>query len=89
MRRSLPLRTRTRRPPWPTTPSYGLAAYIYTCDIAWAFRTFEALDFGINDINPASAVAPFGGMKDSGLGREGVHEGIDEYLETKLGDFAI
>jgi len=71
---------------------YGLAAYIYTRDIARAFRTFEALDFGIigiNDINPTSAAAPFGGMKDSGLGREGAHEGIDEYLETKLGGFAI
>ncbi|MBT6202152.1 MAG: NAD-dependent succinate-semialdehyde dehydrogenase [Alphaproteobacteria bacterium] len=71
---------------------YGLAAYIYTRDIARAFRAFEALDFGIigiNDINPTSAAAPFGGMKDSGLGREGSHEGIDEYLETKLGGFAI
>ena len=71
---------------------YGLAAYIYTRDIARAWRTFEALDFGIigiNDINPTSAAAPFGGMKDSGLGREGGAEGIDEYLETKLGGFAI
>ena len=72
--------------------NYGLAAYIYTRDIARAFRTFEALEFGIigiNDINPTSAAAPFGGMKDSGLGREGAHEGLDEYLETKLGGFAI
>ena len=44
---------------------------------------------GINDINPTSAAAPFGGMKDSGLGREGGAEGIDEYLETKLGGFSI
>ena len=44
---------------------------------------------GINDINPASAAAPFGGMKDSGLGREGSREGIIEYLETKVGGFSI
>ena len=55
-------------------------------------RMFEALEFGIigvNDINPSAASAPFGGMKDSGLGREGSREGISEYLETKLGGFAI
>ena len=71
---------------------YGLAAYVYTRDISRAFRAFEALEFGIigiNDINPTSAAAPFGGMKDSGLGREGGEDGIDEYLETKLGGFAI
>lgn len=72
--------------------SYGLAAYIYTRDISKAMRTFEALNFGIigiNDINPTSASAPFGGMKESGLGREGAREGLTEYLETKLGGFAI
>jgi succinate-semialdehyde dehydrogenase/glutarate-semialdehyde dehydrogenase len=55
-------------------------------------RLFEGLHFGIigiNDINPASAAAPFGGMKDSGLGREGSREGIHEYLETKVGGFSI
>jgi len=55
-------------------------------------RMFEDLEFGIigvNDINPSAASAPFGGMKDSGLGREGSREGIAEYLETKLGGFAI
>jgi succinate-semialdehyde dehydrogenase/glutarate-semialdehyde dehydrogenase len=44
---------------------------------------------GINDINPTAAAAPFGGMKESGLGREGGREGIAEYLETKLGGFSV
>jgi len=60
---------------------YGLAAYIYTQNLARALRTFEQLQFGIigiNDINPTSAAAPFGGMKESGLGREGAREGIEE-----------
>ena len=71
---------------------YGLAAYIYSQNLTQAMRLFEGLEFGIigvNDINPASAAAPFGGMKDSGLGREGSREGIHEYLETKVGGFSI
>lgn len=71
---------------------YGLAAYIYTQNLSRAMRVFEDLQFaiiGINDINPTSAAAPFGGMKESGLGREGAREGIYEYLETKLGGFSI
>ena len=71
---------------------YGLAAYIYTQNLSRAMRTFEALNFGIigiNDINPTSAAAPFGGMKESGMGREGAREGIIEYLETKLGGFSV
>ncbi|MGH3152388.1 MAG: NAD-dependent succinate-semialdehyde dehydrogenase, partial [Streptosporangiaceae bacterium] len=66
---------------------YGLAAYLYTTDLSRALRVSEALRFaivGINDINPTSAAAPFGGMNQSGLGREGGQEGITEYLETKL-----
>ncbi len=72
--------------------NYGLAAYIYSQNLTQAMRLFEGLEFGIigvNDINPASAAAPFGGMKDSGLGREGSREGIHEYLETKVGGFSI
>lgn len=72
--------------------NYGLAAYIYTNNLSRAMRMFEALNFGIigiNDINPTAAAAPFGGMQESGLGREGGREGIDEYLETKLGGFSI
>lgn len=71
---------------------YGLAAYVYTQNLSKAMLLFEGLRFGIigiNDINPTSAAAPFGGMKESGLGREGAMEGIEEYLETKLGGFSL
>jgi len=71
---------------------YGLAAYVYTRNLSLAMRMFEGLHFGIigiNDINPTAASAPFGGMKESGLGREGGREGIAEYLETKLGGFSV
>lgn len=71
---------------------YGLAAYVYTENLSRAMRVFEGLDFGIigiNDINPTSAAAPFGGIKDSGLGREGAQAGIEEYLDTKLGGIAV
>jgi succinate-semialdehyde dehydrogenase/glutarate-semialdehyde dehydrogenase len=67
--------------------SYGLAAYLYTNDLSRALRVSEALRFGIvgiNDINPTGAAAPFGGIKESGLGREGGPQGIEEYLDTKL-----
>jgi len=71
---------------------YGLAAYVYTKSTSRAMTAFERLRFGIigiNDINPTSAAAPFGGMRESGVGREGGSEGINEYLETKLGGFSI
>ena len=71
---------------------YGLAAYVYTNNMSRALRMFEGLRFGIvgiNDINPTAAAAPFGGAKESGLGREGGREGIAEYLETKLGGFSV
>lgn len=72
--------------------NYGLAAYVYTNDLSTALRTIEQLRFGIigvNDVNPTSASVPFGGMKDSGLGREGAREGMLEYLETKTAGIAI
>ncbi|MBF0268333.1 MAG: NAD-dependent succinate-semialdehyde dehydrogenase [Alphaproteobacteria bacterium] len=71
---------------------YGLAAYVYTPNLNRAMKLFEGLRFGIigvNDINPTAVAAPFGGMKESGLGREGGQEGILEYLETKLGGFSL
>ncbi|MEA2000432.1 MAG: NAD-dependent succinate-semialdehyde dehydrogenase [Actinomycetota bacterium] len=72
--------------------TYGLAAYVYTQNLGRAMRMFEGLHcgiIGINDINPTAAAAPFGGMKHSGIGREGGREGISEFLETKLGGFSI
>lgn len=65
---------------------YGLAAYLYTRDLSRAVRVSERLEYGIvgvNDGMPSTAQAPFGGMKQSGLGREGGRQGIDEYLEVK------
>lgn len=66
---------------------FGLAAYLYTRDISRAVRVAEALEFGmvgVNDSRIAAVEAPFGGVKSSGIGREGGHEGLDEFLETKL-----
>ncbi|MFC0190130.1 NAD-dependent succinate-semialdehyde dehydrogenase [Fictibacillus aquaticus] len=65
---------------------YGLAAYVYTENLSQAFTVTEQLEYGIvglNDALPSVAQAPFGGMKQSGLGREGSHFGIEEYLEIQ------
>ena len=67
------------------TPS-GLASYFYTRDLARSWRVAEALEYGIVGVNTgliSSAVAPFGGVKESGLGREGSHFGLDDFLEVK------
>ncbi|WP_339651002.1 NADP-dependent succinate-semialdehyde dehydrogenase [Halopseudomonas pelagia] len=65
---------------------FGLAAYFYARDLSRAFRVAEALEYGMVGINTgliSTEVAPFGGMKSSGLGREGSRHGIDEYVEIK------
>jgi succinate-semialdehyde dehydrogenase/glutarate-semialdehyde dehydrogenase len=65
---------------------YGLAAYFYTRDVGRVFRVAEALEYGLVGANEgliASEVAPFGGFKQSGIGREGSKYGIDEYVEIK------
>jgi succinate-semialdehyde dehydrogenase/glutarate-semialdehyde dehydrogenase len=65
---------------------FGLAAYFYTTNLARSWRVSEGLDYGIVGINTgliSTPVAPFGGMKESGLGREGSKYGIEEFLEIK------
>ncbi|MDX2103334.1 MAG: aldehyde dehydrogenase family protein, partial [Alphaproteobacteria bacterium] len=65
---------------------YGLAAYFYSRDIGRIFRVAEAIEYGMVGINTgliATEVAPFGGVKESGLGREGSKYGLDDYLEIK------
>jgi succinate-semialdehyde dehydrogenase/glutarate-semialdehyde dehydrogenase len=65
---------------------YGLVAYVYTRDLARAFRVCEGIESGMIGLNQgvvSNPAAPFGGVKQSGFGREGGFEGIGEYLETK------
>jgi succinate-semialdehyde dehydrogenase/glutarate-semialdehyde dehydrogenase len=65
---------------------YGLVAYLYTNDLKRAFRVSEAIEFGMVGLNQgvvSNPAAPFGGVKQSGFGREGGFEGIEEYLETR------
>ena len=72
--------------------NYGLAAYVFTNDLTNAFRMADGLEFGIIGINdpvPAAPQAPFGGLKESGLGRENAIEGLDAYLETKSVSIAL
>jgi acyl-CoA reductase-like NAD-dependent aldehyde dehydrogenase len=66
---------------------YGLAAYVWTNDLRTAMRASERLEFGmvgVNEWTPQAVEAPFVGWKESGVGREGGLEGLEEYLETKL-----
>jgi succinate-semialdehyde dehydrogenase/glutarate-semialdehyde dehydrogenase len=65
---------------------YGLAAYFYARDMGRIFRVAEALEYGMVGINTgliSTEVAPFGGVKQSGIGREGSKYGMDEYVEMK------
>ncbi len=66
---------------------YGLAAYVFTNDLSTAWKMAEGIEAGIIGINepvPATPQCPFGGMKESGMGRELAHEGLEAYLETKF-----
>jgi succinate-semialdehyde dehydrogenase/glutarate-semialdehyde dehydrogenase len=65
---------------------YGLAAYFYARDLGRVFRVAEALEYGMVGINTgllATEVAPFGGVKESGIGREGSRHGMEEFVEMK------
>lgn len=71
---------------------FGLAAYVFTESISQGTKVIEKLDYGIigwNDGAPSAVQAPFGGMKESGLGREGGHQGIDDFLEIQYVSIGI
>ena len=71
---------------------YGLVAYAFTADLSRALKVAEGLQTGMVGINQgivSNPAAPFGGVKQSGLGREGGNEGIEEYLETKYVGIAL
>ena len=71
---------------WANDTEFGLAAYFYSRDIGRIWKTAEKLEYGIVGINEgiiSTEVAPFGGMKESGMGREGSKYGIEDYVETK------
>ncbi|MFA7293658.1 MAG: aldehyde dehydrogenase family protein, partial [Rhodocyclaceae bacterium] len=71
---------------------FGLAAYFYSRDIGRCFRVGEALEYGMVGVNTgliSNEVAPFGGIKQSGIGREGSKYGLEEYLEIKYLCFAV
>ena len=83
-----PRRQDRRRTPtrWPTTPNSASRTYFFSRDIGRVWRVAEALEYGIVGINEgiiSTEIAPFGGMKESGIGREGSKYGIEDYLEVK------
>ena len=86
-RAGLPLQGRGRRGrAGQRDTEYGLAAYFYARDLGRVFRVAEALEYGMVGINTgliATEVAPFGGVKESGIGREGSHHGMEEFIELK------
>lgn len=69
-----------------SSTEFGLASYFYTRDLARAWRVSEALEYGMVGLNTgliSTEVAPFGGVKESGVGREGSKYGIEDYLVVK------
>ena len=71
---------------WANATEYGLVSYVYTRDLRRGLRVSDALETGMVGLNRglvSDPAAPFGGVKQSGLGREGGHDGLLEYLETK------
>ena len=71
---------------------YGLAAYFYTRDLSRAWRVMESLEYGLIGVNDglvSTEVAPFGGVKDSGMGKEGSKYGLDDYLNVKYTSFKL
>ena len=65
---------------------YGLAAYFYTSDLGRTYRVMEGLEYGLVGVNEGvitTVEAPFGGFKESGLGKEGGYQGIEDYVESK------
>lgn len=82
----MPFRTEQEAIALANDTPFGLAAYLYTRDIGRAWRVGEALEYGMVGVNQgilSSAAAPFGGIKQSGMGREGSRHGLDDYLELK------
>jgi succinate-semialdehyde dehydrogenase/glutarate-semialdehyde dehydrogenase len=85
-RRCSGLRARQRPSGWPTTPSSAWPPTSIARDVARCLRVGEALEYGMIGVNTgliSNEVAPFGGVKQSGIGREGSRHGLDEYLEIK------
>jgi succinate-semialdehyde dehydrogenase / glutarate-semialdehyde dehydrogenase len=71
---------------WANDTEFGLVSYVYTRDLGRGLRVSEALEAGMVGLNRglvSDPAAPFGGVKQSGIGREGAHEGLLEFTETK------
>ena len=84
--RSFPSATKPKRSPWRTTPIYGLSGSLWTRDIGRALRVAKAIETGMISVNSSSSVhieAPFGGMKQSGIGREQGMAALEHYTELK------